>query len=62
MIKVNLKIAQLYYESENYLACKKHCNIILNSKNIKNLSETLEDEISEALEYLEASNKRISIN
>lgn len=60
IIKVNLKIAQLYFESSNYTECVHHCNNILNIKNIDELSEKMEDEIAEALEYLELSNQKIS--
>ncbi len=60
IIKCNLKIAQLYYESSNYLECITHCNNILNDENLNSLSEKLEDEISEALEYFELSNEKIS--
>jgi tetratricopeptide (TPR) repeat protein len=60
IIKCNLKLAQLYYESSNYLECVDHCNNVMNFENFDSLSEVLEDEISEATEYYELANEKIS--
>jgi tetratricopeptide (TPR) repeat protein len=60
IIKCNLKLAQLYFESEKYSECLFHCNNILKNKNIISFSEQLEDEILEAQEYFELSNENIT--
>jgi tetratricopeptide (TPR) repeat protein len=60
IIKCNLKLAQLYYESSNYLECINQCNNILNYEDSDLISEHLENEISEATEYYQLSIEKIS--
>jgi hypothetical protein len=60
IIKCNLKLAQLYFESEKYSECIFYCNSILNSENINSLSKKLENEISEAQDYIDNANEKIA--
>ena len=60
IIKCNLKLAQLYFESEKYSECILYCNNIFNNENINSLLEKLEDEISEARSYFENASEKIS--
>lgn len=62
IIKCNLKLAQLYFESKKYPECILYCNNILNYVNSDELSGTLENEISEAQYYLEIAQERIIQN
>ena len=59
IIKCNLKIAQLYFESEKYSDCIFYCENIFNDENLESLSKQLEEEISEAQDYLEISQEKI---
>ena len=59
IIKCNLKLAQLYFESEKYSESIFHCENILNNENLDSLSIQLEEEISEAQDYLEISQEKI---
>jgi len=65
MIKCNLKLAQLYFELEEYSQCISHSRMILDKKNDKVLYELTKNEFAEAEEYLDLSlekSKNSSIN
>lgn len=59
-IKCHLKLAQLYFESSNYVQCIFHCEMIFQDETLKYKLEEIEDEIDEAKEYFEMSQEKMN--
>lgn len=59
-IKCNLKLAQLYYELNNYPMCNYYSKVILAEMNNNSLYEKYNKEFEEAEEYFTYSNEQVN--
>jgi tetratricopeptide (TPR) repeat protein len=59
-VKCNLKLVQLYFESNQYKKCIFHCNEIFDYENLNLVEDQLKIEIQETREYFETATERIN--